>query len=158
MQSRCRRTIYTKFVRSLRTRSTCPYFRSATANEGSFAQPKVRTMKINLKTVRNAALLAGALTSIIFVNRQDHADKSPHQAVEKNIQQFTSGGHILAFAPGHICVAAGSHALKVEFLNAHTTNPISTHTPDKGAVGNPQRATPLSQVSYPNLWGGVTLS
>ena len=70
-----------------------------------------------------------------------------------NILQFTSGGHVLGFAADAVYVASGSHALRVQFVNPRTTNPVSAAAPD-GA----QRAAPLSQVTYPNLWDGVTLT
>ncbi|HYJ04970.1 MAG TPA: SBBP repeat-containing protein, partial [Chthoniobacterales bacterium] len=72
--------------------------------------------------------------------------------VPDNLLQFTSGGHILGFAADAIYVAGRSHSLRVQFVNARPTKPTSAAAPN-GA----QRAIPLSQVTYPNLWDGVTL-
>src|SRR6202521_2800872 len=74
-------------------------------------------------------------------------------AVPKDILQFTSGGHILGFAADSVYVAGGSHAIRVQFVNPRAINPISSAVP-----GGTQRAAPLSQVTYPNLWDGVTLT
>ena len=65
--------------------------------------------------------------------------------------QFTSAGHVLGFEPGGIYAATGSHALRVEFMDANTVIPSSADASDQGAV-------PLTSVTYPNLWDGVTLT
>ena len=70
-----------------------------------------------------------------------------------DILQFTSGGHILGFAADAVYVASGSHALRVEFVNPRATKPLSAVERN-----GEQRAAPLSQVIYPNLWDGVTLT
>jgi hypothetical protein len=76
--------------------------------------------------------------------------------------QFSTGGHVLGFAADGVCVASGSHALRVEFVNARATNPVSDAAPGDAAtsqaLSNTQRAARLSQVTYPNLWDGVTLT
>ena len=70
-----------------------------------------------------------------------------------DILQFTSGGHVLGFAADAIFVASGSHALCVQFVNPCPIHPLSAAAPD----GAP-RVAPLSRVTYPNLWEGVTLT
>jgi hypothetical protein len=78
-----------------------------------------------------------------------------------NMLQFTSHGHVLGFEPTGVYVAAGSHALHVEFVNALKATPVSESSTNlisnKKAAGT-QKAEPLSKVSYANLWQGVTLS
>ena len=69
-----------------------------------------------------------------------------------DILQFTSAGHILGFAADAAYVAGSSHALRVQFVNARPTKPTSVAAPN-GA----QHAVPLSQVTYSNLWDGITL-
>ena len=86
-------------------------------------------------------------------SRQAQGVKSTQPAAPKDLLQFTSGGHVLGFASGSVYVASGSHALRVEFVRARATSPVSDAVP-----ANAQRATPLSQVTYPNLWEGVTLT
>jgi hypothetical protein len=79
-----------------------------------------------------------------------------------DLLQFTTGGHVLGFAADGVCVASGSHALRVKFVNARATNPVSDAAPGDAAQSkapsNTQRAARLSQVTYPNLWDGVTLT
>jgi len=66
--------------------------------------------------------------------------------------QFTSGEHVLGFAPQAMYVASGSHALHIEFVNAEPIRPL-TAAPQSNAAG----AAPLGEVTYPNLWPGITL-
>src|SRR5437773_2075636 len=97
-------------------------------------------------------LVAGAA----FVLRQAEPRKSKLPTEPKEILQFTSGGHVLGFAKNCVYVATGSHALRVEFVNAHPTSPISAGVPRDG--NNTNKASPLSRVTYSNLWNGVTLT
>jgi hypothetical protein len=69
------------------------------------------------------------------------------------ILQFTSGGHLLSFEANAIYVAGGSHALRIEFVDPCTTNAFAA-----GADDHAKGAAPLSQVSYSNLWDGVSLT
>src|SRR5207302_1665646 len=116
--------------------------------------------------------MAGTLFRLLFLNllwlpiilvvtlfevRQHEAGKPVDRAAPSQLLQFTSGGHILGFASGGVYVAGGSHALHVEFVNPRTTNPVSDATPGDGMPGNVERVAPLSRVTYPNLWDGVTL-
>jgi len=66
--------------------------------------------------------------------------------------QFTSGGHVLGFAPHAMYVASGLHALHIEFVNAEPIRPLTT-APQSDTAG----AAPLGEVTYPNLWPGITL-
>ncbi|MEY2518651.1 MAG: hypothetical protein QOF24_410 [Verrucomicrobiota bacterium] len=114
--------------------------------------------------------------AVVFVMRQSEPDCSLHNpklafseliasgganiknsegdlTTSNDILQFTSGGHTLGFAANAVYVAGGSHALRVQFVNPRRTHPVSTDPP-KGA----QRAASLSQVTYPNLWDGITLT
>ena len=67
--------------------------------------------------------------------------------------QFTSGGHVVGFTTETAYVAGGSHAYRVEFVKATSAEPIADSGPsDTG------RIAPLSRVTYPNLWAGITLT
>jgi hypothetical protein len=70
-------------------------------------------------------------------------------------RQFTAGGHVLGFAAGSVLVASGSHALKVEFVNA---NPVDPHSDQPGGDGKDHQAPELTEVRYPGLWQGIDLS
>lgn len=46
------------------------------------------------------------------------------QAAEApSLLQFTSGGHALGFTPQGMVAATGSHALRVDFVNANNVQP-----------------------------------
>ena len=66
--------------------------------------------------------------------------------------QYTAAGHVLAFGPDGVIVAAGDHALKLEFVGANPREPQSSIAPSTDG-----RAQPLGVVTYPDLWGGVSL-
>jgi hypothetical protein len=83
---------------------------------------------------------------------------SAHPKAPDKILQFTSGGHVLGFGSDGVTVAGGSHALRVQFVNAHRSVPVSDGPSGKGLPGDTQRAAPLSKVTYANLWDGVTLT
>ena len=97
------------------------------------------------------------LVVTLFEVRQHEAGKPVDRTAPSQLLQFTSGGHILGFASGGVYVASGSHALHVEFVNPRATNPVSDAAPGDGMPGDAQRVAPLSRVTYPNLWDGVTL-
>jgi hypothetical protein len=75
------------------------------------------------------------------------------QRADPTLLQFVSAGHVLGFAQDSVYVAGGTHALRVEFVNAYLTAPFSA-----ARTGETTRAAPLIEVSYPNLWPGVTLT
>jgi hypothetical protein len=76
-----------------------------------------------------------------------------HSLAPHDILQFASGRHVLGFAADALYVASGSHALRVQFVNARPTTPVGVAV-SAGAQGTPQ----LSRVTYPNLWDGITLT
>jgi hypothetical protein len=81
----------------------------------------------------------------------------PQQAARTDhLLQFTSGGHILGFAADAVYVASGSYAYRVEFVEANLVSPIAERESQSAEPIN--RAVPLTQVTYPNLWQGVTLT
>jgi hypothetical protein len=80
---------------------------------------------------------------------QPAANPQPHA----RLLQFMSNGRALGFAPGSMYVASGSHALRVEYLNAEDVTPISA-----GPGVETEAATPLRQVTYTDLWPGITLT
>lgn len=92
-------------------------------------------------------------SELIASDRVTINDPQGDLTAPNDILQFASGGHVLGFASDAVYVAGGSHALRVQFVNPRKTHPISTAAP-KGT----QRAASLSQVTYPNLWDGVTLT
>jgi uncharacterized repeat protein (TIGR02543 family) len=107
---------------------------------------------ILLRVFALVVLVAGAA----FALQQAEPRKSKLPTEPKQILQFTSGGHILGFAKDCVYVASGSHALRVEFVNSRSTNPLSAASATD--TRSDKKAAPLSQVSYASLWDGVTLT
>ncbi|MFC1591753.1 SBBP repeat-containing protein [Thermodesulfobacteriota bacterium] len=61
---------------------------------------------------------------------------------------------MLGFAPGAMYIAAATHAAKVEFVGAGAAAPVAAQTRPASSGG---QATELQQVTYPNLWHGISL-
>jgi len=78
------------------------------------------------------------------------AAKSPDAP---GLLQFTSAGHVLGFAPEAVYAAGGSHMYRVEFIGAALPAPVADSAPSR--TGQPG---PLSRVTYPDLWAGITLT
>ncbi len=70
-----------------------------------------------------------------------------------NALQFTVGGHVVAFSSRDLHFASGSHALRVEFVGGHDVTPIAV-----GPAATDGKAAPLSRVTYPGIWNGITLA
>jgi hypothetical protein len=118
-------------------------------------------MKTNQLLKSSLALLTIAILATVtaFTVRQGEVAKTAHLTAPKDILQFTSGGHVLGFAKTGVYMASGSHALRVEFVNSHSISPISPAAPNAPDNANDaKKATPLSNVTYPHLWDGVTLT
>jgi hypothetical protein len=71
------------------------------------------------------------------------------------LRQYTAGGHVLGFRPGGVIIASGSHALRVEFVNARPVSPVEEGT-SSGLAKGQGHAPELGKVTYRNLWDGVT--
>jgi hypothetical protein len=67
--------------------------------------------------------------------------------------QFTSAGHILAFSADGVVAATGGHAYQVHFVDAAAT-PVTNTSPAQEGSSTP----PLSRVTYPDLWPGISLA
>ncbi len=67
--------------------------------------------------------------------------------------QFRSAGHVLNFSTEAVHIAGRSHALRVRFVDSCETNPVSASS-SSDAKGE----APMSKVTYPSLWAGVTLT
>ena len=82
--------------------------------------------------------------------------------------QFRSSGHVLLFNKDGFTAAGTTHALKVSFVHAQGVTPVGVG--DSTATGNPMpvpagmpkqpadKMPLLKQVTYNNLWKGVTLT
>jgi hypothetical protein len=94
------------------------------------------------------------LLALLLVGTVAPAAAEPPASPEAPLQ-FTSSGHVLAFTLGGVVAAAGSHAYRVEFVNAATTPVADTPVAaSEGGSGPP----PLTRVTYPDLWPGISLA
>ena len=73
-------------------------------------------------------------------------------ATNENLKQFTTGGHILGFKSDGMYLASTTHALHIEFVGVNSVQPQSTVPPSTSG-----QAAALDQVTWKNLWQGVTL-
>jgi len=72
------------------------------------------------------------------------------------LRQYTAGGHVLVFREDGVVIASGSHALRVEFVNAHAVTPVEEGT--SSASAKDQGGAPgLGKVTYRDLWDGVSI-
>ena len=77
----------------------------------------------------------------------------PDGGGNSDLLQFTSGGHVLGFKPEGVYVASGDHMLKVTFQNARNVTPIT-----EPGQSSDKKAQPLTKVTYPALWKGISLA
>ena len=78
---------------------------------------------------------------------------NPASAAPADLLQFTSGGHALGFTAEGMYAATGSHALHVDFAEANPVQPEAD-----SAANADSKASPLGQVTYANLWDGISLT
>jgi hypothetical protein len=75
-------------------------------------------------------------------------------AAPGDLLQFQSGGHVVGFAPDKMVLSNGTYALRVEFVDANAVAPQAVD----GVVATGGAAPQLAQVTYPNLWPGISLA
>jgi len=81
---------------------------------------------------------------------------SARVALGAPLQQYTSGGHALAFERGGYYVSNGTYALRVCFESAQAVAP-DTDDGEQGASGDGKVAA-LRRVSYAGLWTGISVT
>ncbi len=72
---------------------------------------------------------------------------------ENQLLQLNSSGHVLGFDKTGVIVATGSHALKIKFMGTDGVAPVA-----QTGSGENGKAIHFEEVSYPELWPGVTLA
>jgi hypothetical protein len=77
----------------------------------------------------------------------------PATASPLDLLQFQSGGHVLGFAPDGMYISNGTYAQRVEFVDANAVAPQAANSAPATSGTAPQ----LTQVTYSNLWPGVSL-
>lgn len=66
--------------------------------------------------------------------------------------QFSTQGHVVGFTAYEFYLTNAAYLLKVEFVNAHSREPISTASHSVSS-----EAVPFTRVEYSDLWDGITL-
>ena len=102
---------------------------------------------------RSLLALSISIAVAAFPARQSKAVGAVEGSRSPGVLQFTSGSHLLEFETNAIYVAGSSHALRIQFVDSCTTAPMTA-----GADDHAKGAAPLSQVSYSNIWDGVSLT
>ena len=86
---------------------------------------------------------------------------SPVAFVVKRIadtHQYRVGGHILGFTAEGVLIASGTHALKLEFVEAGRIQPVyQDRGSDKESASAVNEASPMTEIRYPGLWPGINL-
>ncbi len=80
------------------------------------------------------------------------APASAEAAVPVELLQFTSGRHVLGFSADRVYIASGSYLLQEEFVGSNSVQPRA----DQASVTG-ETSQDLGMVTYPDLWGGVSL-
>ena len=105
-------------------------------------------LKVMQSKIGAIALAVGIMLALVG---PFYAAPATAQAAEAlSLLQFTAGGHALGFTPQGMVAATGSHALRVDFVNANSIQPQAD------ASANSQSAS-LGRVTYADLWEGVSL-
>jgi hypothetical protein len=87
-------------------------------------------------------------------------DLSAAQVADKEeaLLQYTSAsGHVVGFGNGAVYVAAMDHMLRVDLVGALDVAPISQGGETQEAGDASDISQPLSRVTYPEAWEGVTV-
>jgi len=102
-----------------------------------------------------AALSFFPMSSIEYTDAAEQTSGQNISKADSRLIQFRAGRYILGFAPDKAYLAGIDHTLTVEFMGTRGVAPKS----DKpgGAAGRDQ-APPLGEVTYENLWPGVSLT
>lgn len=77
----------------------------------------------------------------------------PAQAGAPDLVQFISSGHALGFTVNGIYATAGTHTLRVDFVNANNVQPRADSPAETDG-----KAASLNRVTYPDLWPGICLT
>jgi uncharacterized repeat protein (TIGR01451 family) len=103
-----------------------------------------------------ALVLSPWLDQPALAHTESAGDPLPKDVADasNNLLQFQSDGHVLGFAPDGMLVSNGTYALRVEFVDANAVTPQAA---ENGAAED-GAAPQLTQVTYPDLWDGITLA
>ena len=72
----------------------------------------------------------------------------------QNMMQYKAAGHILGFQKDCFLMASEDHMLRIDFIGATGHAPVSATKATETETG----LQPLKQMTYDNLWDGITLA
>jgi hypothetical protein len=78
---------------------------------------------------------------------------------QPSLMQFTSGGHVIGFAPTQVILASLDHALRIEFAGTDGVTPVAVNM-DEASSRDGMMIRPaelLGTVTYSELWRGVSV-
>ena len=104
-----------------------------------------------------AALVAVLLALSVLIRAGAVAQAAPAEPIMNQLLQFTSGGHVIGFAPTQVYLAALDHALRIEFAGAAGVTPVAARA-DANSTRQAQplgQSKPLGVVTYRELWRGI---
>ena len=110
------------------------------------------------KLIFHCIIILSLLLAALPVQSTQATPSAP--AAPAGLLQFTAGGHALGFDAGGMYAATGSHALHVDFTGANTVRPqVDSAAGTDGSPDIPQEgAASFGQVTYADLWDGITLT
>lgn len=119
-------------------------------------------MEFIMKQLRSSLrflLIAVIMASVVATQGASALATNPASPHSTSLQ-FTSGGHALSFSSQGVYAATGKHALRTNFVGANQVQPKaeSSTSPSENTAALSVKAAPLEQVSYPNLWDGISLT
>ncbi len=118
-------------------------------------------IKQNWLSLSIIAILMGLLLTMSGIPAQANSPAPPPELL-----QFTAGRHMLGFLPDKVYLVGLPHMLSLEFEGTDGVAPLvgdSDLTGFQNLSGlsrgeDIQSAPPLTSVSYPNLWDGISLT
>lgn len=99
--------------------------------------------------VDNSFFLFIILCAILFVPWQPVQAAIPDR---QDVLQFTASGHVLGFQPDGLYVVGSDHMFHVGFVDAFAVKPEAGD-----GLQNEKKDSPLTHVSYHDLWPGISL-
>ncbi len=113
----------------------------------------MKTNRKFLKVLQREIYIALIMGILLAGVSPFYATPATAQAGEApSLLSFTSGGHALGFSPQGMFAATGSHALRVDFVNANNVQPRADAT--TSADG---KSASLGRVAYADLWEGISV-
>ena len=116
------------------------YISPATPGEKDLMKTRLTILTIAIVFMFSLVLPVAAAPTVT------EAVAGPEPGAEQELLQFSSGGHVLGFAPDRVVIASGSHALQLSFPGGAVIAPVAEDAPTADDA-----APPLDRVAYEGL-------